>query len=266
MKDLRQMIRRKQALIHCITNPISMTQCANAVLAMGARPMMAEHPEEVEEITATAGALLLNLGNISDIRMEAMRRSLKTAKKYQIPVVLDAVGVACSALRRTFAMELLAEKAVTIVKGNYSEITALCDSAYYSSGVDADKALCIDRTAERALALSEKYHAVILASGEKDLVADRKQLYIVNCGTPQLANITGTGCMLGAVCAACLASEDASEAAVDACMVMGICGELSETEQGSGSFLKNLLDQLSTWSEETILSRAKVEVRTIEKL
>lgn len=80
MKDLRQMIRRKQALIHCITNPISMTQCANAVLAMGARPMMAEHPEEVEEITATAGALLLNLGNISDVRMEAMRRSLKTAK------------------------------------------------------------------------------------------------------------------------------------------------------------------------------------------
>ena len=133
MKDLRQMIRRKQALIHCITNPISMTQCANAVLAMGARPMMAEHPEEVEEITATAGALLLNLGNISDVRMEAMRRSLKTAKKYQIPVVLDAVGVACSALRRTFAMELLAEAAVTIVKGNYSEITALCDSAYYSS-------------------------------------------------------------------------------------------------------------------------------------
>ena len=72
--------------------------------------------------------------------------------------------------------------------------------------------------------------------------------------------------MLGAVCAACLASEDASEAAVDACMVIGIFGELSETEQGSGSFLKNLLDQLSTWSEETILSRAKVEVRTIEKL
>lgn len=266
MKNLRQMIRKKQALIHCITNPISMTQCANAVLAMGARPMMAEHPDEVKEITATAGALLLNLGNISDIRMEAMRRSLKTAKEYRIPVVLDAVGAACSALRRNFAMELLAEEAITVIKGNYSEITALYDSSYHSSGVDADRTLCMDTTAERAAALSKKYNAVILASGEKDLVADGNQMYVVNGGIPQLAEITGTGCMLGAICAACLASEGAAEAAIDACTIMGICGELSETEQGSGSFLKNLLDQLSTWSEETILSRAKVEVRMIEKL
>lgn len=94
-------------LIHCITNPISMMQCANAVLALGAKPMMAEHPQEVAEITATASALLLNLGNISDVRMESMRISFGVAMEKGIPVVIDAVGVSCSKLRRNFVEELL---------------------------------------------------------------------------------------------------------------------------------------------------------------
>ena len=93
-------IRDRAPLIHAITNPISITQCANAVLALGARPIMAEHPREVEEITATAAALLLNLGNITDVRMEAMERAAEAAGKNGVPVVLDAVGVACSRMRR----------------------------------------------------------------------------------------------------------------------------------------------------------------------
>ena len=96
-------LRTEAPLIHAITNPISINQCANAVLALGARPIMAEHPREVEEITATAAALLLNLGNLTDVRMEAMWRSAGTARELGIPVVLDAVGVACSRLRRALS-------------------------------------------------------------------------------------------------------------------------------------------------------------------
>ena len=100
-------VREKRPLIHCITNPISINQCANAILAAGARPIMAEHPAEVKEITETADALMLNLGSITDARMQSMEISLRAATEKGIPVVLDVVGTACSTLRREFAARLL---------------------------------------------------------------------------------------------------------------------------------------------------------------
>ena len=83
--DIRGAVRERSSLIHCITNPISINQCANAILAVGGRPIMAEHPREVSEITATAGALMLNLGNITDVRMEAMCLSARTAAEQGTP-------------------------------------------------------------------------------------------------------------------------------------------------------------------------------------
>ena len=100
--DIRKTVKQTQPLIHCITNPISINQCANGILAIGARPMMAEHPKEVSEITRTAQALMLNLGNITDARMESMLISAKTANEMGIPILLDAVGIACSTLRREY--------------------------------------------------------------------------------------------------------------------------------------------------------------------
>ena len=92
--EIRKCVYENRPLIHCITNPISIHQCANSVLAVGARPIMAEHPEEVRDITHTANALMLNLGNITDVRMQSMLLSARTAKEKGIPAVLDAVGVA----------------------------------------------------------------------------------------------------------------------------------------------------------------------------
>ena len=105
--QLRKRIKEEKPLIHCITNPISIHDCANVVLAVGARPIMAEHPAEVTGITASAGALMLNLGNITDARIESMKRSMRTAMENKIPVLLDLVGVACSDLRLDLARELL---------------------------------------------------------------------------------------------------------------------------------------------------------------
>lgn len=145
LHEIREAVRNQQPLIHCITNPISINQCANGILAIGARPMMAEHPKEVREITETAGALMLNLGNITDARMESMKISLLTAKEKNIPVMLDAVGIACSKLRRDYMAELLEIGIPTVIKGNYSEVYALYHDAYRSSGVDAD-ACVLSRT------------------------------------------------------------------------------------------------------------------------
>lgn len=264
IKKLREKIKQKSPLIHCITNPISMNACANTILALGARPIMAEHPLEVEEITRTAGALLLNLGNISDIRMEAMKRAVQEAQNYKVPIILDAVGVACSKLRRTFAKDLLQTYALTVVKGNASEILALNQQEYHAVGIDAEKTIKMERVAMAAVSLAKAYHTIVLVSGKIDLITDGERLVQMENGSLQLTTVTGTGCMLGAVCACCLAVAREIEAPVTACAVMGICGELAETEKGSGTFMVNLLDALSTWKEETVRQFLKKEVRNVE--
>lgn len=246
MHKIRAAVHEKQPLIHCITNPISINQCANAILAIGARPMMAEHPEEVQEITETAHALMLNLGNITDARIKSQKISLRTANEKQIPSILDAVGIACSKLRRNYIAELLDIAVPTIIKGNYSEIYALYHDAYRASGVDADASIDQDMICMAAAKLAQKYGTTILASGKVDIVTDGTRIARIKNGTSQLSSVTGTGCMLGALCGGYLSVSRGMDAAVTACTVLGICGELARTDKGSGSFMVNLMDALST--------------------
>ena len=249
LHEIREAVKKQQPLIHCITNPISINQCANGILAIGARPIMAEHPAEVREITETSDALMLNLGNITDARMLSMKISMKTAAEKKIPVILDAVGVACSQLRRNYIAELLETGIPTVIKGNYSEIFALHHAAYRSSGVDADTAINVDsiRTASAELAL--RYHTAVLVSGKVDVVTDGKRVVYIKNGTTQLSAVTGTGCMLGALCGAYLSVCPDMDAATTACVMLGTCGQIAETPKGSGSFMVNLLDALSTLTD-----------------
>lgn len=266
LHEIREAVRNKQPLIHCITNPISINQCANGILAIGARPMMAEHPKEVREITETAGALMLNLGNITDARMESMKASMLTAKEKNIPVMLDAVGIACSKLRRDYIAELLEINIPTVIKGNYSEIFALYHDAYRSSGVDADASINAESISHVAAELARKYHTTILASGKIDIVTDGTRIVHVKNGTPQLSAVTGTGCLLGAVCGAYLAVCADMNAAVTACAVLGVCGQIAETPKGSGSFMVNLMDVLSTLPDAQLDHYKDMEVLQHEKL
>ena len=266
LHKIRQAVREKQPLIHCITNPISIHQCANGILAVGARPMMAEHPEEVGQITETAGALVLNLGNITDVRMRSMKIALRVAAQKGIPVVLDAVGVACSRLRRDYAAELLHIGVPAVIKGNYSEVYALLKAAYHSSGVDADGAVDAQTVMAAAGELAQKYQTTILASGKVDIITDGRRTVQVKNGTPQLSTVTGTGCLLGALCGAYLPVCPAMDAAAAACAVLGVCGQLAETDRGSGSFLVNLMDALSTLQDaqlEQMISMEAVHDETL---
>lgn len=260
------MTKSNPPLIHCITNPISINQCANAILAVGARPMMAEHPDEVFEITETANALLLNLGNITDARMQSIRIASEAARKHGVPSVLDLVGIACSSLRRNFAHTLLKQYTPQMIKGNASEIHALYDPNYKSAGVDADTALELSHTTRIAATLAQKYSTVILVSGETDIVTDGKTIVHLQNGTPQLATVTGTGCILGALCAAYLSVADGLFAAKTACAVLGISGQLSETTNGSGSFMLHLMDKLNTLTDEDINKHIRLEEMRIENL
>jgi len=265
MHKVRMEVRERQPLIHCITNPISINQCANAILAIGARPMMAEHPSEVMEITETADAVMLNLGNITDARMQSMEISFRTAKEKNIPVILDAVGIACSKLRRDYIARLLETGTPTVIKGNYSEIFALYHDAYRSSGVDADAAINTETICRAASELARKYHAVILASGKTDVVTDGAKVVLVKNGTPQLSTVTGTGCMLGALCGGYLSVCPGMHAAVTACAVLGICGQLAGTDKGSGSFMGNLMDMLCTLTDAELEKYKDMEEMPCEK-
>ena len=264
--DIRETVRQMQPLIHCITNPISINQCANGILAIGARPMMAEHPKEVSEITRTAQALMLNLGNITDARMESILISAKAAQEAGIPFLLDAVGIACSTLRREYVKELLNTAMPTVIKGNYSEIQALYRESYRSSGVDADASLDILTIDKAALSLARSLGTVILASGKVDIVTDGNRLYHIQNGTPQLSRVTGTGCLQGALCAAYLSANPGLDAVVTGSSVLGICGELAQTDRGSGTFLCNLMDALSTLTAADLKEKLKLEEINIEEI
>lgn len=263
--DSINIIRKKTAdknpLIHCITNPIAINQCANGVLAVGARPIMAEHPQEVEEITQMADALVLNTGNITDARMQSVRLSARTAQKYNIPFIIDAVGVSGSQLRRNFVNNFMESFTPTAVKGNYSEIYALYDEKYISAGVDADEDLKLEDVSKTAVKLARKYNTMVLASGKTDIVTDGKTVVHINNGVAQLAKVTGTGCLLGALCGCYLSVDTTVSALVTACGVLGICGELAQTEKGNGTFLVNLMDNLSVITDSQIDKFLKIEVK-----
>lgn len=266
IRNIQNTVRDQQPLIHCITNPISINQCANAILAVGARPMMAEHPKEAAEITRTARALMLNLGNITDVRMGSMLISAETALEQGIPFLLDAVGIACSTLRREYVRELLNTAVPAVIKGNYSEIQALYRDSYRSSGVDADPGLDIPALDHAAVALARSLETIILASGKVDIVTDGTRLYHIHNGTPRLSQITGTGCLQGALCAAYLSAMPGLDAVITGCAVLGICGELAQTDRGTGTFLCNLMDRLSTLTDAEIEEHLDLEEISIEEI
>ncbi|MBR5520960.1 MAG: hydroxyethylthiazole kinase [Oscillospiraceae bacterium] len=265
INNIRKKTVYKNPLIHCITNPISINQCANGVLAVGARPMMAEHPQEVEEITQVSDALVLNIGNITDARLQSIKLSAQTAQKNNIPFIIDAVGISGSQLRRNFTNDFIRLFKPTAIKGNYSEIYALYDEEYISAGVDADEALKVENVSRTAIKLARKFNTMVLASGKTDIVTDGKTVIHINNGVAQLAKVTGTGCLLGVMCGCYLSVDKTVSALVTACAVLGICGQLSETEKGNGTFLINLMDNLSVVTDFQIEELLKIEVKNYEE-
>lgn len=258
-------VQQTKPLIHCITHPITMNDCANLVLAVGASPNMASHPEETAELVSIASALAVNLGNISDDRMEGMKRAAARANELGIPILIDAVGVSCSTLRRRFAQQFIEQYHPHVIKGNSSEIRALCGLASHGEGVDAGAADAVtaDTLAGAAAefgAYAAAHQAVVLASGPVDVVTDGHKACGIANGTPVLARLTGTGCMLGVLTAVYMSAHHPWHAAVLAAAAMGIAGEHAAREtNGMGSFHVHLLDAFSTltlddiWQEKRLL-------------
>ena len=267
--EIRKYTKEAAPLIHCITNPISIHDCANIILAAGARPIMAEHPAEVAEITAVASALMLNLGNITDARIESIQRALKEANRRKIPVLLDLVGVTCSSLRREFARKLLADGGFAVIKGNISEILAAADLPFHGTGIDAGSQDAVSQANEArycttAKKLAEHFGCTVMATGKLDLIADRHQAFLIANGHAALSGITGTGCMVGALTAAYLPASAALAftgipAALLAAITMGISGEHAASgSRGPGSFQAALLDEVFCMTDSQLQNQAQI--------
>lgn len=260
---IRRRIKEQAPLIHCITHPITMNDCANLVLTTGAKPHMASHPQEVAEVTAGAAALAVNLGNITDDRMLAMRRAAETAREAGIPVLIDLVGVAGSTLRRDFACRFIADYRPAVIKGNSSEMKAVCGLPSHEVGVDAGAADAVTTgnytEAERLFGqYAAAQHTVVLVSGAIDMITDGHVSCGVTNGTPLLTQLTGTGCMLGALAGTYLAAGSPWQAAVLSAVTMGLAGEYAAIHAtGMGSFHMALFDAFTNLTDEQICTEAR---------
>lgn len=266
-------VRQNAPLVHNITNFVVMNVTANALLAIGASPVMAHAPEEVEEMVGLAGALVLNIGTLTREWVPAMIRAGRAAGASGKPVVFDPVGVGATRFRTETAQTLLKEAAVKIVRGNASEIRALycavSDAGQsHSSGVGSDPGTrgvdavhSAEEAIEGARRLAGQAGITLAVTGPRDVVTDgRRQISIAN-GHPLMRRVTGTGCIASALIAAFAAVEpDPFVAAATGLAVFGLAGEIAgKTASAPGTFMVRLLDALYTLTPQQVRAGAKIE-------
>jgi hydroxyethylthiazole kinase len=255
---LRQ-LRERKPLVHQITNYVVMNETANATLALGALPVMAHAREEVEEMVALAGALVLNIGTLSPHWVEAMVDAGKAANASGIPVVLDPVGAGATRYRTDTAKRILSEVDVTVLRGNRGEVATLVGVAAEVRGVEsigaADDAAELARTAALSLGL------VASVTGVVDHTSDGERVLAVANGHELLASVTGTGCMSSAItgCFLAVKAEAPLEAAAEALAAFGVAGEdAARDAKGPGTFHVNLYDALAALDPATLDGRARI--------
>lgn len=253
------LLRERRPLVHQITNYVVMNETANATLALGALPVMAHAREEVEEMVALAGALVLNIGTLSPHWVDAMVLAGKAANEHGIPVVLDPVGAGATRFRTETARRLLDEMKVAVVRGNQGEIATLVGVEAEVRGVESIGAGA--EPADLARAAARSLGLVAAVTGPVDHVSDGDGLLAVANGHELLTTVTGTGCMSSAVigCFLAVARDRPCEAAAEALAAFGVAGEdAARDAQGPGSFHVGLYDALAALDPDTLDARAKI--------
>lgn len=245
-------LRAQSPLVHNITNFVVMNYTANALLAVGASPVMAHAIEEVEDMVAIAGVLVVNIGTLSPLWVEGMKKAMLAAVKLGKPIILDPVGAGATAYRNQVLSELLAIASPTLIRGNGSEILALAGANIQTKGVDSTASSTDSIQAARLL--SEKYGCVVSVSGATDVIVSGDKVAYVENGVPLMTRVTGMGCSASAIAGAFSAlQKDAFEAAVSAAALMGVCGEKAfEKAKLPGSFQIAFLDALAEVTPETL--------------
>ena len=264
------LVRERAPLVQCITNFVTVNDCANIILAAGGSPSMADDVREAAEAVRDSAALVCNLGAIAAV--DAMVSAGKTANELGKPVVLDPVAAGNTALRRQESGRLLAGVKFAAIRGNASEIRALARGELTGSGVDvsgedAVTDATLPRTVETARLLAKQTGAVVAVSGPIDVVTDGGQTILLRTGCATMARITGSGCMLTSMLGAFCGADPAHpfEATCAAIAAMGVAGDVAEERRlrngtGNATFRTDLIDAVFNLTEEQLNGRVRYEV------
>lgn len=270
LRDALDAVRASAPLVHNITNYVTVNDCANALLAIGASPIMSDEPADVEDITTICGGLTINIGTLNERSIQGMFIAGARAGGLGHPIVLDPVGAGASALRTRTAGDLLDRLPVSVVRGNMSEVKALAGHASTTRGVDvrpADVVTEDNLSAGVAFAcgFAEKTGSVVAVTGAIDIVADAERVFVVRNGSPLMGRVTGAGCMLSCLCTAfAVANPHATlDAVVAAVACMGLAGQVARERMrgidGNGSFRAYLLDALYRLDGTSLEDGARIE-------
>lgn len=264
------LVRTKAPLVQCITNFVTVNDCANMILAVGGSPSMAHDIREAAEAVCAANALVCNLGAIEDV--EAMLLAGKQANQLGKPVVFDPVAAGGTTLRKEAAKRLVEEVQFAVIRGNASEIRALAGANTTGSGVDASAFdVVTEENLQEAIqivrALAQRTKSVIAVSGKLDVISNGARTMVLKNGCSTMARITGSGCMLtaliGAFCGAM--PQEPFTAACAAMAAMGVCGELADQRRlqnktGNATFRTDLIDAVFNLTEEELVKGVKYEI------
>jgi hydroxyethylthiazole kinase len=254
-----QKVRETKPLVHHITNYVVMNETANLTLSLGALPVMAHAHEEVEEMVAMAGALVLNIGTLDPYWIESMLKAGKKANELGTPVVLDPVGAGATRYRTESAKEILDAVKVSVIRGNAAEIATLAGAEAQIKGVESMEPP--EGMLENGHRLSSYYGCVVAITGKDDHVIDGSETIIVSNGTPALGGVTGTGCMATTALAVFSAVEkDHLVAAAGALACFGIAGENAAAKTGGhpGSFHATLYDEVARLDATQVKEKVKL--------
>lgn len=258
--DLLIELRIKEPLVHNITNYVTVNGVANALLAIGGSPIMADDIGEVESIVSISSALVLNMGTLNQRTISSMLAAGKKANELEIPVILDPVGAGASVLRNNSVMEILENVKMSIIRGNLSEISFVAGMKVSTKGVDSAKEDGKNDSVQVAKKAAQKYGCIMAVTGVLDTITDGEKVVMLANGNHMLSKVTGTGCMTTALIAAYAGvTSDYFTAAVGGVLSMGIAGELSFEKHGvagTGSFAVGIIDALSHLEANIIRERA----------
>ncbi|CAM5199591.1 Hydroxyethylthiazole kinase [Ureibacillus acetophenoni] len=241
-------INEKKPLVHCITNYVVSNMMANGLLAIGASPVMADAIEEVKEMASIADSLLLNIGTLNERTIASMLAAGQSANEHHVPIVLDPVGAGATEFRTRTTLALLEELKVSLIRCNIGELAAIAGVNWQSKGVDSGSGeLDVVQTAKT---IASKYNCLVIVTGETDVLTDGVQVELITGGHEKITKVTGSGCLLSAICAAILASSN--EPFTDLANLLREYKQVSELAYGPiGTLHENLFNHLERFAEGT---------------
>lgn len=256
IKNMLENVKKINPLIHHITNYVTVNDSANITLAIGGSSVMADAPDETEEMVSISSSLVLNMGTLNREKINSMIKAGKKANLLGIPVIFDPVGCGATAFRSEMAELILKNIRLSVIRGNLSEILSLSGEFIETKGVDSSKN-SIDNIDKRLKKLAKKWNTVLAVTGKVDIVTDGNRIFEIHNGCKEMSNVTGTGCMCTSLIGTVVGANKSNvlESTVLAILIMGIAGELAWEKyknMGLGHFHMGIIDCVGNITPEII--------------